>query len=73
MITSNAPGCRTAIAHGTEGFLVAQQDTRGILFWMGQIANNPEMLEAMSTAARKRAEKDYDVNEVTKQTLHSWL
>ena len=69
VITTNAPGCRTSIEHGQEGWLVALQDPRGVLFWVGQIVNDPKMLDAPSKAARKLAEQRYNVIDVTQQML----
>lgn len=64
VVTTDLPGCRDAIEHGTNGLLVPPRDPQALADAILEILDDPEKLAAMSSAAREIAERKYDVRRV---------
>ncbi len=63
-ITTDAPGCRDAVADGETGLLVPVGDVEALAAAMMRLAADPALVAAMSRAARRRAEERFDVHGV---------
>ncbi|MEM6909746.1 MAG: glycosyltransferase family 4 protein [Pseudomonadota bacterium] len=64
VVTTDMPGCRDAVSHGQNGFLVKPRDTQSLAEAMEQLAADPELVSAMGQHSRHLAETVYDVRKV---------
>ena len=64
IITTDAPGCRDTVCHGSNGFLVPVRDTVILAQMMERFVENRVLIEKMGKKSRKIAEKKYDVRKV---------
>ncbi|WP_100644225.1 glycosyltransferase family 4 protein [Alteromonas facilis] len=69
IITTDAPGCRETIIDGESGFLTKVADVDDLVRAIEHYIEHPELIEAHSNAARKRAETIYDVHKVNQSML----
>lgn len=69
IITTNVPGCRTAIEPGVTGLLVAARDVGGLAAAMRSLILNAECRQAMGKAGRRRAELEFDITQVIEKHL----
>lgn len=66
IITSNSVGCKEAVIDGVNGFLICPKDVDALTEKLYLLLSNKELREKMGKAARKYAEKNFDI-EVVKQ------
>ncbi len=63
-ITTDVPGCRDAIIPRKTGFIVPAKDPKSLAKMIKYALDNENMLKKMSTAARKLAEKSFNIQDV---------
>lgn len=69
IITTDHPGCREAVAHNDNGLLVPVGDAKATADAVEQLLKNDSRRHTMERRSRERAEKEFDVRIITKQTL----
>lgn len=65
VITTDAPGCRAAVAHGDNGLLVPVRDAEALAAAMIRLIDDPETARRMGERSLAIAEQRYDVRLVT--------
>lgn len=69
IITTNAPGCREAVVHGENGFLVPVKNAQALADAMLKFIEQPELAASMGKRSREIAEEKYDVYKVNAHML----
>ena len=69
IITCNAPGCREAVTHNENGYLVAPQSPTKLAEAIKRLLNDPDKAIEFGKAGRKHVEKDFHVDHVNEQTM----
>ena len=68
-ITTDAPGCRDAVAEGETGLLVPPRDAYALAAAMRRFCEEPALARTMGAAARRRAEQRFDVRQVVETVV----
>lgn len=71
IITTNAPGCRTTVIDGVNGYLVPIKNTDALAAAMKRFILHPEITEKMGKESRKIAEEKYNVDNVDRTVLQA--
>ena len=69
IVTSDAPGCREVVDHGTTGFLVPPKNIEVLCQSMENLILNSDLRDRFGQAARKKAELEFDEKVVIAQFL----
>jgi glycosyltransferase involved in cell wall biosynthesis len=69
VVCSIIGGTRDMVDEGVDGFLVEQQDVKGIQARLMQLAVNTDQRQRMGRAARARAEREFDCNVLAARLL----
>lgn len=69
IITTDHPGCREAVEHDRNGMLVPVKDAKATAEAIETLLNQPKRLKAMGEEGRKKAEEEFDIYEIVRQTL----
>jgi len=69
VVTTDVPGCREAVRHGTNGLLVPPRQAESLADALARLIVDPETRARMGRAGRVRAEAEFGVNRVAEQTL----
>lgn len=69
VITTDAPGCRSTIKPGLNGYLVPVKDIDSLEHFTTKILNNPDLATTMGAAGRIIAEEKYDVHKVNESII----
>lgn len=69
VVTTDVPGCRSAIEAGTTGLLVPVRDTAGLAEGMQALITDAPRRRAMGQAGRALAERAFDIHSVVAQHL----
>lgn len=69
IVTTNHPGCREAVTDGVNGRLVPVKDAEATARAIEDILADPEVLGAMGRASRTKAESEFDVQKIVRETL----
>ncbi|PLX87859.1 MAG: glycosyltransferase family 1 protein [Desulfuromonas sp.] len=69
IITTDAPGCRETVENGVNGYLVPVKDSASLAGTMLKFIENPELIDRMGAASRKRVEAVFDVHKVNAAML----
>lgn len=69
VITSRSVGCKETVIDGETGFLISPKDMDALVEKLDLLLANKELREKMGKAARKYAEKYFDINVVVKRHL----
>lgn len=64
VIATDAPGCRDAVQHGVNGYLVQPRDPEGLAAAMLRFTADPALAARMGSASRAIAETTYQVDKV---------
>jgi glycosyltransferase involved in cell wall biosynthesis len=57
LVTTDAPGCREIVVHGSNGFLVPPGDVSALTSAVQTLLEHPELRASMGHASRERAEQ----------------
>lgn len=69
VVTTDVPGCRSAIESGVTGLLVPVRNVESLALAIEQLVANPEQRKAMGLAGRCLAEREFDVRMVVEKHL----
>ncbi|MEJ5089245.1 glycosyltransferase [Sphingobacterium faecium] len=69
IVTTDAIGCRDCVDEGVNGFKVAIRDSLGLANALEVLISNPQMRKEMGIAGRKKAEIEFDVQDVINKHL----
>lgn len=69
IVTTDHPGCREAVNHEDSGLLVPIKDPHATAEAIETLLADPEKLKKMGCKARKKAEQEFDIHEIVRQTL----
>lgn len=69
IVTTDVPGCRAVVRDGDNGFLVARGDVEALVEALERVIANPELRRQMGTRGRARAEQEFGLDAVIRQTL----
>lgn len=64
VITTDNPGCRDAVVDGECGFIVPVRDAARLAAAMRRFIEQPELIAELGMAARRRAQRLYDVHAI---------
>jgi glycosyltransferase involved in cell wall biosynthesis len=69
VVTTDWPGCRDAVRSGETGLLVPPGDSEGLQAALERLVADPELRKTLGQAARRLAEKEFDVKAIITATL----
>lgn len=69
IVTTDNIGCRDVVTDGENGFQVPIKDVNALAEKLKVLIDNPELRSKMGRAARKKAEKEFSVDDVIKKHL----
>lgn len=69
IVTCDSVGCRDTVENGLNGFLVTPRKPEELALRIDTLLSNPELCRAMGRESRRKAEREYDVNNVVKRHL----
>lgn len=69
VITTDHPGCREAVDHEKNGLLVRVKDPKSTAQAIERLLKDPALCVEMGKKSRKKAEKEFDIHEIVKQTI----
>jgi len=69
IVTTDHPGCREAVIHGENGFLVPVKDAQKLAEAIQAVLENPDFRREMEKAGRAYALKEFDVRLIVEKTL----
>lgn len=69
IITTDAPGCRETVEHGTNGLLVPVRNAEALATAMQKFLDDPELVIQMGVQSRRIAVEKYDVGQVNRQMM----
>lgn len=69
IITTDHPGCREAVAHGDNGLLVPVRNSLELANAIHKLLHNDNERRKMGRRSRARAEEEFDLHQVVRQTL----
>lgn len=69
IVTTDTSGCREAVEHDLNGYLVPVYDSEELTQRLQELILNPALRQSFGVAGRKRAEKEFSVTSVVRDTL----
>jgi len=66
VVTTDVPGCRDAIEPNVTGLLVPVRDAAALADAIARLADDATLRQAMGTAGRVLAEREFDINQVAR-------
>ncbi len=69
IVTSDMPGCREVVTHGDNGLLVRPRDPVALADALGQLLSDSGLRRKMGARGRARAESEFGLESVIRQTL----
>ncbi|WP_367353162.1 glycosyltransferase family 4 protein [Achromobacter animicus] len=66
VVTTDVPGCRDAIDPNVTGLLVPVRDAAALADAIARLAQDAALRQAMGTAGRALAEREFDINQVAR-------
>ena len=69
VITTNQPGCRDAIEEGVTGILIETKQPKSLAKEIIRLLENRKLLNSMSVASRKRAEKLFNIDSIVEKHI----
>jgi len=70
IITTNSIGCKEAVNHGENGFLVPIKDYKALQTAIERLSNDAKLRIAMGKKSRQRAIEDFDEKKVIEHTFN---
>lgn len=71
VITTDAPGCRDSIEHGTHGLVVPAHDPKALAEAIAYLSRSPSLRHKMGRSARQHALARYDQDLITSSLIQS--
>ncbi len=72
IITTDVPGCKDVVDHGSSGLLVPLRDSRSLMLSICLLMQNPELAFKFGKAARKKVLAEFEVSLVNQRTLEQY-
>ena len=69
IVTTDVPGCREVVRHGDNGLLVRPRDVESLADALRRLIIDPDLRGRMGARSRVRAEQEFGLDAVVKQTL----
>jgi len=69
VVTTDAPGCREAVEHGSNGYLVPPRDPRALSEALLRFVDDPAKIASMGHRSRELAERRFEVGSVNREIL----
>jgi glycosyltransferase involved in cell wall biosynthesis len=69
VVTTDVPGCRDAIEHGTTGLLAKVQDAPDLARQLARLLADPTLVESMGREGRRMAERRFSQQRVIQRHL----
>lgn len=69
IVTTDSVGCRDTVEEGLNGFIVPPHSPERLAEALEKLIENKELRERMGAYSRRKAEREYDVEEVAKKHL----
>ncbi|WP_367849020.1 glycosyltransferase family 4 protein [Rhodoferax sp. WC2427] len=69
VVSTDVPGCRTAVQHGLTGLLVPARDVVALADALAQLISQPLQRADMGRCARARVEREFSGTHINQQTL----
>lgn len=69
IVATDAPGCREAVRHGDNGFLVPNRDPEALAEALARLIQDPLLRQRMGACGRRRAETEFASSLVCEATL----
>ncbi len=69
IVTTDMPGCREAVIHDYNGYLVPPRDAQAVADAIARLMNDPQTRRAMGRHGRELAGRDFAVESVVSRTL----
>lgn len=69
MVATDTPGCREIVRENVNGFLVPRRDAHALAAALKKLIDDAEMRRSMGEQSRQRAEQEFSLDIVIRQTL----
>ena len=69
IITTNVPGCKDVIDHGTNGIIVPMRDLKSLKLTIQFLLLNPKLSLKFGKNARNKAIKNFNILKINKMTI----
>lgn len=69
IVTTDVPGCRDVVSNGINGFLVPARDGKKLADAIALLIDDKELRKRMGRESRRKAEQEFDLKIVIKDTL----
>jgi glycosyltransferase involved in cell wall biosynthesis len=69
IVTTDVPGCREVVTHRENGLLVPARDSAALAAAITTLVRDPALRRRMGRAGRVRAEREFSLESVVRQTL----
>ena len=69
IVTTNSIGCKDTVDDGVNGYLIPIKDSIALAGRIKQLIDNKELRETMGKASRKKAEKEFAIDDVIQKHL----
>lgn len=69
IVTTDAVGCKDCVDEGVNGYKVSVGDGKALANAIEKLVTNYSLMESMGAEGRKKAEKEFDVNDVINKHL----
>ena len=69
IVAADVPGCREAVRHGDNGFLVPNRDPEALAEALATLIQDPSLRQRMGASGRRRAETEFASSLVCEATL----
>ncbi|CAN5787898.1 glycosyltransferase family 4 protein [soil metagenome] len=69
IVTTDVPGCREVVKNDENGILVPARDSKALAAALGRLLADADCRLRMGRAGRLRAEREFDIREVVRQSL----
>lgn len=69
IVTTDAIGCKDCVDEGVNGFKVPVGNSEALASAIAKLVDDPSLMNRMGAAAREKAEREFDVEDVVKKHL----
>lgn len=72
IVTTDVPGCKDVVTNGVNGFLVPARDGEALATAIALLVDDNQLRQRMAKASRAKAEEEFDVQIVIRETLRTY-